>query len=204
VCARQIARRCWRPHDANRCLTWVAEMPCAAAANVPLPNRCPCGRCLNYFSLCWDVPRMGGGWQSCRRQARSANCAGFRRPVPSAWRHTGPKADMGDAPDAGLLPTLDALELLRQRCPARSICAVERTTRCLTAILAADTVGYSGLMGADEEGTHERLSAHLWQFVGPKITEHKDHVAKTSGDGCWRNLRASSTPCTAPPRCSAG
>ena len=34
-------------------------------------------------------------------------------------------------------------------------------TRRLTAILAADVAGYSRLMGADEEGTHERLKAHL-------------------------------------------
>ena len=35
-------------------------------------------------------------------------------------------------------------------------------TRRLAAILAADVVGYSRLMGADEEGTHERFKAHLW------------------------------------------
>ena len=33
--------------------------------------------------------------------------------------------------------------------------------RRLTAILAADVAGYSRLMGEDEEGTHERLKAHL-------------------------------------------
>ena len=42
-------------------------------------------------------------------------------------------------------------------------------TRRLTAILAADVAGYSRLMGADEEGTHERLKAHLGQLVDPKI-----------------------------------
>ena len=40
-------------------------------------------------------------------------------------------------------------------------------TRRLAAILAADVAGYSRLMGADEEGTHERLKAHLGQFVEP-------------------------------------
>jgi hypothetical protein len=34
-------------------------------------------------------------------------------------------------------------------------------TRRLAAILAADVAGYSRLMGADEEGTHERVQAHL-------------------------------------------
>jgi class 3 adenylate cyclase len=39
------------------------------------------------------------------------------------------------------------------------------TVRRLTAILAADVAGYSRLMGADEEGTHERLKAHLGELV---------------------------------------
>ena len=41
--------------------------------------------------------------------------------------------------------------------------------RRLAAILAADVAGYSRLMGADEEGTHERLKAHIGQVVDPKI-----------------------------------
>ena len=55
--------------------------------------------------------------------------------------------------------------------------------RRLTAILAADVAGYSRLMGADEEGTHERLKAHLGQLVDPKIREHKGRIVKTTGDG---------------------
>ena len=39
--------------------------------------------------------------------------------------------------------------------------ATATATRRLAAILAADVVGYSRLMGADEEGTHERFKAHL-------------------------------------------
>jgi adenylate cyclase len=39
------------------------------------------------------------------------------------------------------------------------------STRRLAAILAADVVGYSRLMGADEEGTHERVKAHLGQSL---------------------------------------
>jgi len=56
-------------------------------------------------------------------------------------------------------------------------------TRRLTAILAADVVGYSRLMGADEEGTHERLKAHLRDLVNPKITEHRGRIVKNTGDG---------------------
>ena len=56
-------------------------------------------------------------------------------------------------------------------------------TRRLAAILAADVVGYSRLMGMDEEGTHERLQAHLRALVNPKIAEHHGRIVKTTGDG---------------------
>src|SRR6516162_5390399 len=56
-------------------------------------------------------------------------------------------------------------------------------TRRLAAILAADVAGYSRLMGADEEGTHERVKAHLAELVEPKIKEHKGHTVKNTGDG---------------------
>ena len=56
-------------------------------------------------------------------------------------------------------------------------------TRRLAAILAADVAGYSRLMGADEEGTHERLRAHFRELVDPKIAEHRGRVVKNTGDG---------------------
>src|SRR6516162_2638524 len=56
-------------------------------------------------------------------------------------------------------------------------------TRRLIAILAADVAGYSRLMGLDEEGTHERLKAHLRTLVDPKIEEHRGRVVKNTGDG---------------------
>jgi class 3 adenylate cyclase len=57
------------------------------------------------------------------------------------------------------------------------------STRRLTAILAADVAGYSRLMGEDEEGTHERLKAHLEGLVNPKIAEHRGRIVKNTGDG---------------------
>src|SRR5260370_25322488 len=57
------------------------------------------------------------------------------------------------------------------------------SVRRLTAILAADVAGYSRLMGADEEGTHERLKAHLGELVNPKIGEHRGRIVKNTGDG---------------------
>src|SRR5712675_3367860 len=57
------------------------------------------------------------------------------------------------------------------------------SVRRLTAILAADVAGYSRLMGADEEGTHERLKAHLGELVDPKIKEYRGRTVKNTGDG---------------------
>jgi TolB-like protein/class 3 adenylate cyclase len=56
-------------------------------------------------------------------------------------------------------------------------------TRRLAAILAADVAGYSRLMGADEEGTHERLKALRSELLDPNIAEHKGRIVKTTGDG---------------------
>jgi adenylate cyclase len=56
-------------------------------------------------------------------------------------------------------------------------------TRRLAAILAADVAGYSRLMGADEEGTLERLKAHRRELIDPKIAEHHGRIVKTTGDG---------------------
>src|SRR5262249_43547396 len=55
--------------------------------------------------------------------------------------------------------------------------------RRLAAILAADVAAYSRLMGADEEGTHERLKAHLGELIEPKIQEHRGRIVKNTGDG---------------------
>ena len=57
------------------------------------------------------------------------------------------------------------------------------SVRRLTAILAADVAAYSRLMGTDEEGTHERLKAHLQELVNPKIKEHRGRIVKNAGDG---------------------
>jgi class 3 adenylate cyclase len=55
--------------------------------------------------------------------------------------------------------------------------------RRLAAILAADVVGYSRLIGVDEEGTLERLKAHRRELIDPKIAEHQGRIVKTMGDG---------------------
>jgi len=56
-------------------------------------------------------------------------------------------------------------------------------TRRLAAILAADVAGYSRLIGADEEGTLNRLRSIRADIIDPKISEHRGRLVKTTGDG---------------------
>jgi len=55
--------------------------------------------------------------------------------------------------------------------------------RRVTAILAIDVVGYSRLMGTDDEGTLARLKVHRRELIDPKIKEHEGRIVKTTGDG---------------------
>jgi adenylate cyclase len=57
------------------------------------------------------------------------------------------------------------------------------TERHLAAIVAADVVGYSRLMGANEKGTLAALKAHRQALIDPLIAAHKGHIVKTIGDG---------------------
>ena len=57
------------------------------------------------------------------------------------------------------------------------------STRRLAAILAADVVGYSRLIGADEEGTLARFKAIRTELIDPAIGAHNGRLVKTTGDG---------------------
>src|SRR5665213_3669994 len=61
--------------------------------------------------------------------------------------------------------------------------AEAHTNRRLAAILAADVVGYSRMMGADEAGTLTSLKLHRETVFDPAVTEHKGRVVKLIGDG---------------------
>jgi adenylate cyclase len=61
--------------------------------------------------------------------------------------------------------------------------AEKRVERRLAAILAADVVGYSRLMGNDEEGTLTTLKAVRGSLFDPRIAEHHGRIVKTTGDG---------------------
>ena len=55
--------------------------------------------------------------------------------------------------------------------------------RRLTAILAADVVGYSRLMGAHEAATLAALKTLRTDFIDPKVAEHQGRIVKLTGDG---------------------
>ena len=59
----------------------------------------------------------------------------------------------------------------------------ERLQRRLAAILSADVVGYSRLMGADEAGTLSRLNALRRELIDPTISAHSGRIVKLMGDG---------------------
>jgi adenylate cyclase len=58
-----------------------------------------------------------------------------------------------------------------------------KVERRLAAILAADVVGYSRLIGADETGTLARLKTLRQEFIDPTIAEHRGRIVKLMGDG---------------------
>ena len=61
--------------------------------------------------------------------------------------------------------------------------AAARVDRRLLAILAADVVGYSRLMEADEPGTIARLKAIRTELAEPLVAEHHGRIVKLMGDG---------------------
>src|SRR5947208_3426882 len=83
----------------------------------------------------------------------------------------------------------------------------EAPLRRLAAILAADVVGFSRMMGEDEEGTLARLKRLRAEVIDPAIAESRGRIFKTTGDGvlaefpsivdavqCAARVQASLTP----------
>jgi adenylate cyclase len=57
------------------------------------------------------------------------------------------------------------------------------TNRRLAAILVADVVGYSQLMGADQSGTIDALRQLREELFDPIVISHRGNVVKRMGDG---------------------
>ena len=71
--------------------------------------------------------------------------------------------------------------------------AEERVQRRLAAILAADVVGYSRLMGEDETGTLAQVMTLRKELLDPKVTEYGGRVVKTTGEA-WLNAGCDGGP----------
>jgi len=67
----------------------------------------------------------------------------------------------------------------------RGSIALARELRRLAAIVAADVVGYSRLMGRDESGTLAALKAVRRELIDPKIAEHGGRLVKTNCRAQW-------------------
>jgi adenylate cyclase len=61
--------------------------------------------------------------------------------------------------------------------------SASKVQRRLAAILAADVVGYSAIMGRDEEGTRAQVKALQQEILGPALQRHQGRLVKTTGDG---------------------
>ena len=66
---------------------------------------------------------------------------------------------------------------------SRAVGVLACMERRLSAILAADVVGYSRLMGANEVGTLMSLKGHRAELIDPTIAEHQGRIVKLTGDG---------------------
>jgi class 3 adenylate cyclase len=69
--------------------------------------------------------------------------------------------------------------VLRRFSPEREAAPARR----IAAILAADVAGFSRLVGADEEGTLERLRALRTKLIDPEVGAHKGRIVRVMGDG---------------------
>jgi class 3 adenylate cyclase/TolB-like protein len=79
-----------------------------------------------------------------------------------------------------LADRIASLPRFRRRDPASARNPVERR---LAAILIADVVGYSRLMGVDEVGTLRQLTAHRRERIDPAVAAGRGRIVKTTGDG---------------------
>ena len=84
------------------------------------------------------------------------------------------------------------------------------TTRRLAAILAAEVVGFSTLMGQDEEGTLARIKRLRREIIEPAVAAHHGRIFKTTGDGFLVEFSSPveavrcAIPCAGNPRVRSG
>lgn len=82
-----------------------------------------------------------------------------------------------------MMDTTFGKEARRVRCIRVWLHVGGRLERRLSAIFAADIVGYSRLMGDDEAGTLDRFKRHRRELIDPLISDHQGRIFKLTGDG---------------------
>ena len=70
--------------------------------------------------------------------------------------------------------------------------------RKLIAVVYADMVGYSRLIGLDDAGTVERLRALRRNLIDPAIEEHQGRIVQTGGDSLLIVFDSIDERCVAP------
>ena len=133
--------------------------------------------------------RQAGARSATTRPSCSGTGASRFPTLPSVlpcWTRPGVSASASDCVtrESGPSPTI-AVQRPGNHEPRPLVSWARRSglERRLTAILAADVVGYSRLMGEDEVGTLERLKALRRDLVQPSITARKGRIVKLMGDG---------------------
>jgi class 3 adenylate cyclase len=174
----------------DRHISFSVQSACLSTSRPTTPDsslRLRVARCLAAF---WHGRARFDGHQD--RSCRSFVAHGLTR--QAVWIATGLPCLMSRSARLGAVdrlpseahtkgrPVVGRLEFSTRRSREEALSG-ERVERRLAAILAADVVAYSRLMGQDEAGTLARLRTHRRELINPEITEHKGRIVKTTGDG---------------------
>src|SRR6516162_6287492 len=162
----------WRSHIALRAIGRKQSQP-AVTSSGPIRGSASlsCCRPLRCPSSAVGT-RLGRRRGGCRSWSPASPSPALFGPIPAAprsgSRSARPCAGWGCRNSAG---------------QGRSRLVEERVERRLAAILCADVVEYSRLMGADEEKTLAVLKSHRRELIDPLIDQHRGRIFKTTGDG---------------------
>ena len=100
------------------------------------------------------------------------------RPAPA---NLNPRGELGNM--AGSSRSIPTFPSQAPRHGEPPLTADQHVTRRLAAVLAADVVGYTRLMGEDETGTHRDLNLVWASVFNPTVARYRGRIVKTMGDG---------------------
>jgi class 3 adenylate cyclase len=147
---------------------WKRRMPIEAELDAAL-----------YGCLEPEADRRNPQWCPFMTNAVENEAALLRQPKVLIW--STDKANTADS--AAAIEGFSRAAYTSKTMPSDPTPVSARSERKLATILVADVVGYSGLMGRDEEGTHNRLQGLLRDVIQPTVDKHHGRIVKTTGDG---------------------